>query len=44
MVKAAAARGWLDDRQGALAILLAIKRAGADVIFSYWARELAGWL
>ena len=44
MVKAAAARGWLDERQGALESLLAIKRAGADVIVSYWARELAGWL
>ena len=44
MVKAAAARGWLDERQAALEGLLAIKRAGADVIVSYWARELAKWL
>jgi porphobilinogen synthase len=44
MVKAAAARGWLDERQAALEGLLAIKRAGADVIVSYWARELAEWL
>jgi porphobilinogen synthase len=44
MVKAAAARGWLDERQAALESLTAIKRAGADVIFSYWTKELAGWL
>jgi porphobilinogen synthase len=44
MVKAAAARGWLDERQAALEGLTAIKRAGADVIVSYWARELAEWL
>jgi porphobilinogen synthase len=44
MVKAAAARGWLDERQAALESLTAIKRAGADVIVSYWAKELAQWL
>ncbi len=44
MVKAAAARGWLDERQAAVESLLAIKRAGADVIISYWAKELAEWL
>jgi len=44
MIKAAGARGWLDERQAALESLTAIKRAGADVIVSYWARELAEWL
>ena len=44
MVKAAAAQGWLDERQAALETLVAIKRAGADVIVSYWAKELAEWL
>jgi porphobilinogen synthase len=44
MVKAAAAQGWLDERQAALESLTAIKRAGADVIVSYWTRELARWL
>ena len=44
LVKAAAARGWLDERQAALESLTAIKRAGADVIVSYWTRELAKWL
>jgi porphobilinogen synthase len=44
LVKAAAAHGWLDERQAALESLTAIKRAGADVIVSYWTRELANWL
>jgi porphobilinogen synthase len=44
MIKAAAARGWLDERQAALESLTAIKRAGADVVISYWTKELAGWL
>jgi porphobilinogen synthase len=44
MVKAAAARGWLDERQAALEGLTAIKRAGADLVISYWTKELAGWL
>ena len=44
MVKAAASRGWLDERQAALESLTAIKRAGADVIVTYWAKEAATWL
>jgi porphobilinogen synthase len=44
MVKAAAASGWVDERQAALESLTAIKRAGADVIVTYWAKELALWL
>jgi porphobilinogen synthase len=44
MVKAAAARGWMDERQAALESLTAIRRAGADVVVSYWAKELASWL
>jgi porphobilinogen synthase len=44
MIKAAAQSGWLDERQAALESLLAIKRAGADFIISYWTKELAGWL
>jgi porphobilinogen synthase len=44
IVKAAAARGWVDERQAALESLTAIKRAGADVVISYWAKELAAWL
>jgi len=44
MVKSAAARGWLDERPAAIESLTAIRRAGADVIISYWTRELAEWL
>jgi porphobilinogen synthase len=44
MVKAAAARGWLDERQAATESLTAIRRAGADFVVTYWAKELAGWL
>jgi porphobilinogen synthase len=44
MVKAAAARGWLDERQAALESLTAIKRAGADLIVSYWTKDLPQWL
>ena len=44
MIKAAAARGWLDERPAALESLTAIKRAGADVVISYWTKELAAWL
>jgi porphobilinogen synthase len=44
MVKTAAARGFLDERQAALESLTAIKRAGADFVISYWTKELATWL
>jgi porphobilinogen synthase len=44
MVKAAAARGWLDERQAAVESLTAIRRAGADFVVTYWAKELAAWL
>ena len=44
MVKAAAAAGWLDERQAALESLTAIRRAGADLVVSYWTKELARWL
>jgi porphobilinogen synthase len=44
MVKAAARAGWMDERQAALESLTAIKRAGADLVFSYWAKDLAQWL
>jgi porphobilinogen synthase len=44
MVKAAARAGWLDERQAALESLTAIKRAGADLVLSYWTKDLAGWL
>ncbi len=44
MVKAAAAKGFMDERQAALESLTAIKRAGADLVVSYWTKELASWL
>jgi len=44
MVKAAAAAGHLDERDAALESLTAIRRAGADVIVTYWAKDAAAWL
>ncbi len=44
MLKAAAANGWLNERACVLESLLAFKRAGADGILSYFAREAARWL
>ena len=44
MVRAAAAQGWLDERTAALESLTAIKRAGADIVVSYWTKDLASWL
>jgi porphobilinogen synthase len=44
MLKAAAAKGFLDERPAAIESLTAIKRAGADFVISYWTKELATWL
>jgi porphobilinogen synthase len=44
MVKAAAQKGWIDERRIALEILTSIKRAGADLILTYFARDAARWL
>jgi porphobilinogen synthase len=44
MVKAAAERGWIDERAVALESLTAISRAGASVILTYWAKDVARWL
>jgi len=44
MIKAAGAAGWMDEQAAAIESLTAIRRAGADVIVSYWAKELARWL
>ncbi len=44
MVKAAARNGWLDEKQTALEIITAIKRAGADMIVTYYAKEAVRWL
>jgi len=44
MVKAAAEKGWIDERSVALEILTSIKRAGADIIITYWADNAVQWL
>lgn len=44
MVKAAAANGWLDERRVVLELLTSIKRAGADLIITYHAKDAARWL
>lgn len=44
MVKAAAQKDWIDERRVALEILTGIKRAGADMILTYYARDVARWL
>lgn len=44
MISAAAANGWVDGRAAALESLISIRRAGADIVLSYWAAEAAGWL
>jgi len=43
MVKAAAERGWLDERRTVIETLTAIKRAGADIILTYHAKDFARW-
>jgi porphobilinogen synthase len=44
MIKAAGQKGWLDDKRVALEILTAIKRAGANIIITYFAKDAAKWL
>jgi porphobilinogen synthase len=44
MLKAAAERGWLDERRAALETLTGIARAGADLIITYYAADAARWL
>ncbi len=44
MIKAAAANGWLDEKRCAMEATAAIKRAGADLILTYYAKDLAKWL
>ena len=44
MIKAAAQQGWIDEKRAALEVLTSIKRAGADMILTYFARSVAEWL
>ena len=44
MVKAAAAKGWLDEKAAVYEILVGMKRAGADLIITYFAEQAAKWM
>jgi porphobilinogen synthase len=44
MIKAAAAQGWIDERATAFETLTAIRRAGASIILTYWARDVLRWM
>jgi porphobilinogen synthase len=44
MVKAAARQGWLDEKRTVVEMVTGIKRAGADLIITYWAKDLSRWL
>jgi porphobilinogen synthase len=44
MVKAAAQNGWLDEKRAVLEMMTGFQRAGADMIITYWAKDLAAWL
>ena len=44
MIRAAAAKGWIDEKKTVMESLLCMKRAGADLIITYFANDVAGWL
>jgi porphobilinogen synthase len=44
MVEAAAANGWIDRERAILETLTSVRRAGADIVLTYWATEVAGWV
>ena len=44
MLKAAAANGWIDERRAVLQTLTSIRRAGADILITYYAAEAARWI
>ena len=44
MISAAAERGWIDRRSAVLESLTSIRRAGASIVLTYWAAEVAGWV
>jgi porphobilinogen synthase len=44
MISAAAANGFIDERAAALESLIGIRRAGADIVLTYWAARAADWL
>jgi porphobilinogen synthase len=44
MLKAAAMNGWLDEKRAVLELMTGFRRAGADMIITYWAKDLVRWL
>jgi porphobilinogen synthase len=44
MVKAAALQGWIDEQAIVMETMTGFKRAGADIILTYFAKDIAGWL
>jgi porphobilinogen synthase len=44
MAKAAARNGWLDEKSTALEMLTSIRRAGASIIITYWAKDVLAWI
>jgi porphobilinogen synthase len=44
MIKAAAKMGWIDEKRTVLEVMTGFRRAGADMIITYWAKDLAAWL
>ncbi|MBV9489017.1 MAG: porphobilinogen synthase, partial [Verrucomicrobia bacterium] len=44
MLKAAARNGWLDEKRAVLELMTGFRRAGADMIITYWAKDLVAWL
>ena len=44
MVKAAAEKGWIDEKAIVCESLTAMHRAGADILITYWAKEVADWM
>jgi porphobilinogen synthase len=44
MLKAAAANGWIDEKRAVLELMTGFRRAGADMVITYWAKDLASWL
>ena len=44
MLKSAAMKGWLDEKRAVIEMMTGFRRAGADMIITYWAKELADWL
>jgi porphobilinogen synthase len=44
MLKAAAQNGWIDEKNAVLELITSFRRAGADLVITYWAREIAKWI